>query len=131
MKKYNPNTVQSPLARARGYGSAKEGSHHWMAQRITAIALIPLVIWFVWSVISLQSADFATFTTWLSNPVHAVAMILFIIATTYHAVLGAQVIVEDYIHCECFKMVKLIGNKLFFTALAIATIFAIMKVAFA
>ena len=121
----------SPLARAKGLGSAHEGVHHWMHQRITAIALIPLVIWLVWSIIDLKEATYTEFTTWLAAPWNAVLMILIILTAFYHAVLGVQVVVEDYIHCECFKMFKLIGTKLFFFAAAVACIFSVLKIAFA
>lgn len=131
MKKWNERTVQSELARAKGLGSAKEGTDHWFAQRLTAIGLLPLVVWLVWSILKLQGADYSTFTAWLAHPINAILMILFIIATAYHAKLGVQVIVEDYIHNEGFKMVKLIGQKLFFFALSVACIFSIMKIAFA
>ena len=131
MKKWNENTVQSDLARAKGLGSAKEGTDHWLAQRLTAVALLPLVIWLVYSILKLQGADYAAFTTWLAHPIHAILMILLIIATAYHAKLGVQVIVEDYIHNEGFKMVKLIGQKLFFFALAVACVFSILKISFA
>lgn len=129
MKKWNEDTVQSPLARARGYGAAHEGTTHWLHQRVTAIALIPLVIWLVYSILKLQGADYLTFTTWLSSPLNAILMILFVLATFYHAVLGSQVIVEDYIHAEWFKITKIIGTKLFFTAATIACIFSILKIA--
>jgi len=123
-------TLETPLAKAKGLGSAHEGVHHWMHQRLTAIANIPLVLWFVWSVVHLNGADYETFTAWLGQPIHAVLMILLILSVFYHAVLGAQVIVEDYIQCKWFKLMKLIGQKLFFIALGVACIFSILKVAF-
>lgn len=126
----NNQDFRSPIKRAKGLGSAHAGVHHWMMQRVTAIALIPLTVWFIYSVLELRSASYADFTAWISSPINAVVMILFIIASFYHAVLGAQVIVEDYIQCKCLKMIKLIGQKLFFIALAIATIFSILKIAF-
>jgi len=129
MKKWNEDTIQSPLARARGYGSAQEGSKHWFHQRVTAIANIPLVLWLIYSILKLQGADYTTFTTWLAHPINAVLMILFILSIFYHAVLGSQVVIEDYVHTEWFKLAKLIGIKLFFTAASIACIFSVLKVA--
>ena len=127
--KWDDHGMKAPLARARGLGSAGHGSSHWMHQRITAIANIPLAIWFVFSVVSLKGADHAEFTDWLAEPVNAILAILFIVSSFYHAALGAQVITEDYIHHEGFKFVKLIGQKLFFFGLGVACVFSILKVA--
>ena len=127
--KWENEGIKSPLGRARGLGSAGHGSDHWMKQRITAIANIPLVIWFVFSVVSLRGATHAEFTSWLAEPVNAILAILFIVSTFYHGVLGSRVVVEDYIHHEWFKLLKLIGTKLFFFALAVACVFSILKIA--
>lgn len=129
--KWEDKGIKTPLARARGLGSARDGVEHWFQQRVTAIANIPLVIWFVYSVVDLAGADYATFTNWLQQPLNAILMILFIISTFYHAKLGTQVVVEDYIHDEGFKIVKLIGMKLFFFGIGVACIFSILKIAFA
>ena len=127
--KWEQDKFKNPLARARGLGSAKEGADHWFAQRITAIANIPLMLWLVWSMVGLKDSTYSEFTAWLAQPVTAILMILVILSTFYHAKLGSQVVTEDYIHCEGFKMVKLIGQKLFFFGLAIVCIFSILKVA--
>ena len=121
---------RSDLAKAKNHGSAKHGSSHWMAQRVTAVALIPLFVWFIYSVVHLVGASHGEFTTWLAHPINAIITILFVISTFYHAVLGAQVITEDYIHGECFKTIKIVGQKLFFFAFGIACIFSILKIAF-
>ena len=127
--KWEDKGIKTPLARARGLGSAKEGTDHWFAQRVTAIANIPLMLWLVYSVVDLKGASQDAFTTWLSHPVNAILMTLVIISTFYHAKLGSQVVTEDYIHHEGFKMVKLIGQKLFFFGAAVACIFSILKIA--
>ena len=127
--KWEDYGMKSPLARARGLGSAKEGANHWMAQRITAIANIPLVIWFVYSIITHLGASHAEFTGWLAHPINAIAMILLVLSTFYHAKLGSQVVVEDYIHNEGLKFFKLIALKLFFFAAGVACIFSILKIA--
>ena len=110
--------------------SCEKGSCHWMAQRVTALALIPLVIWAIYSVLSNIGASHEEFTTWLSSKTNATLMILFIIFSFYHAVLGAQVIVEDYIHCEWFKKLKIVGNKIFFSVLGVVCIYSILKISF-
>jgi succinate dehydrogenase membrane anchor subunit len=123
-------TMRTPISRVRGLGSAKDGTHHWWMQRLTAIALVPLSIWFVVSMICLASADHATVSAWLATPLTAVLMLLFVIATFYHLQLGLQVVVEDYIHGEAAKMICLIGLKLASFALGVAAAFAVLKVAF-
>lgn len=127
--KWEDHGIKTPLGRARGLGSAKEGTDHWFKQRVTAIANIPLMLWLVYSVVDMKGASHAEFTAWLAHPINAILMILVVISTFYHAKLGSQVVVEDYIHNEGFKMVKLIGMKLFFFAAAVACIFSVLKIA--
>lgn len=128
--KWEEGGIKSPLTRARGLGSAHEGLHHWIHHRITALTNIPLVIWLIYNIIALRGASYTVFTEWLAQPVNAILMILLVISVFYHATLGSQVVVEDYIHSKAFKMTKLIGIKLFFLAAAIACIFSILKIAF-
>lgn len=122
--------MRTPISRVRGLGSAKEGTHHWWMQRITAIALIPLGIWFVVSMIRLAGADHAAAAAWLASPLTAVLMLLLIVATFHHLQLGIQVVIEDYIHGEAVKMACLISLKLASFALGTAAVFAVLKVAF-
>ena len=120
--------IQSPLSRARGAGSAHEGTHHWWHQRMTAVANIPLMFWLVWSVTHMTGWSHAAFTGWLAMPVNAILMILAVISVFYHAALGAQVIIEDYVHDKACKVIKLTGAKLFFIAAAVACIFSVLKI---
>jgi len=129
MKQQN-NSILSDAKKAKGLGGAHHGNSHWMAQRVTAIVNIPLIIWAVYSVFNLQGASYLEFTEWLSSPLNSILAILFVLNTFYHASLGNQVIVEDYISCTWFRKAKLIGQKLFFIALGVATIFSILKIAF-
>ena len=122
-------SLRTPVARARGLGSAKEGLHHWWVQRISAVALIPLTIWFVASIVGLVGADHAAVSAWLANPVVAVLMALLVSAAIYHAQLGMQVVYEDYIHTHWLKIAADVGTKLISVALAAAMIFAILKIA--
>lgn len=124
------NKILSPLARARGLGPAHEGVHHWLHQRVTAISNFFLMGWLIWSVARMPGWSHAEFTAWLSMPANSVLMILAVISVFYHAALGLQVIIEDYVHNEACKMVKLIGMKLFFFAVAVACIFSVLKISF-
>lgn len=129
--KWEKDGLKTPLSRARGLGSARDGVSHWMHQRVTAVANIPLVLWFVWSIVHLKGASHIEFTTWLAQPLNAILMILLVLSVFYHAALGTQVIAEDYIHHEGLKIIKLIGIKLFFIVTGVACIFSILKIAFA
>ncbi len=123
-------SLRTPLARVRGLGSAKDGTHHWWMQRVTAVALVPLSIWFVVSMIKLTGADHTAVTAWLATPATAVLMLLFIVATFYHLQLGMQVVIEDYVHGEAMKIACLMCVKLGSFALAVASAFSVLKVAF-
>jgi succinate dehydrogenase / fumarate reductase membrane anchor subunit len=101
-------SLRSELGRVRGLGSAKEGVHHWWAQRVSAIALIPLSLWFVACIVSLIDIDRATAIQWLGSPITLGLMSLFLIALVYHAVLGLQVVIEDYIHTKATKLILLL-----------------------
>jgi len=104
-------SLRSPLGRARGLGSAKEGVNHFWAQRMTALALIPLAVWFVISLFSVLGADYGAVKAWVGSPVVAGLLILLIVATFYHAFLGLQVVIEDYIQSESLKLVTLVVVK--------------------
>lgn len=123
-------SLKTPLGAARGLGSAKSGTHHWIVQRITAIALVPLTIWFVFAAIGLAGGGYAEAQAWLAAPINAVLMILLTIATFHHMQLGLQVVIEDYIHAEGAKIAALLAVKLGAFALGAAAVFSILKVAF-
>lgn len=124
-------TLRSHLGRARGLGSAHEGLHHWWAQRLTALALIPLSLWFVASVVCLAGADYAAVSQWLSQPFTIGALSLTILAVFYHAVLGIQIVIEDYIHTKAVKMTLLILLQFAGFGFAAAAIVSLLMIAFA
>lgn len=125
------SSLRSPLGRVRGLGSAKEGVAHWWAQRVTALALVPLTLWFVIAVISLAGADYARTTAWIASPVPAILLVLLVAATFYHAVLGLQVVIEDYIGSEALRIALILLVKAAAIVLAAAAIFAVLKIALA
>ncbi|WBY15929.1 succinate dehydrogenase, hydrophobic membrane anchor protein [Erythrobacteraceae bacterium WH01K] len=86
------------IGRVRGLGSAHEGAHHWLIQRFTAIGNVVLMIWFIASILLMPDMSYSTVTEWLSGPVSAAAMVLLIISVFWHARLGLQVLIEDYVH---------------------------------
>ena len=90
-------SLRSPLSRVLGMGSAKDGTAHWWAQRVTAIALVPLTLWLGFSLLALPDLYFETVRTWLSVPISGFLAVLLIAVLSYHSYLGTQVIVEDYV----------------------------------
>lgn len=87
-----------PLKKVMGSGSAKAGVGHWRAQRITAIALIPLTLWLLLVVDGLRGAPYFVFVAFMGSPLNAALLIAWVVAMLYHAQLGLQVVVEDYVH---------------------------------
>ncbi len=122
-------SLRSPLSRARGLGSAKEGVHHFWVQRVSAVALIPLTLWFVFSVAQLSSSGYAAVKHWVSSPSVSVALVLFIATMLYHSMLGVQVVIEDYVGGEGKKLVTLLLSKFAHAVVAAAGIFAVLKIA--
>lgn len=123
--------LDTPLSRAIGLGSAKEGVHHWWAERISAVALVPLTLWFVASVIALAGADRAAFAAWVGHPIPAVLLVLLLIGTFYHGALGMQVVIEDYVGNEAARLGLIVIMKFAAALLAALGIFAVLKLAFA
>lgn len=119
--------MRTQLGRVRGLGAAKNGVSHWWAQRLTGIALVPLVIWFVFSIIGLIGADYDTARAWLGLHGNAVFMAAFIFCLSYHAKLGVQVVIEDYISCECKKVALLIINAFVFFLCGLSSIIAVLR----
>ncbi|SMF74970.1 succinate dehydrogenase subunit D [Tistlia consotensis] len=122
-------SLRSPLARVRHLGSAHDGTAHWWAQRLTALALVPLVLWFVISVISLIGSDYESFVDWAGSPVSGALLVLLIGATFWHAALGLQVVIEDYVHREGCKLASVLlvkGACLLLGAIAALSVLSLM-----
>lgn len=122
-------SVQTPLGRVRGLGSAKSGVTHFWHQRVTAVALVPLVVWFVWSVARYAGAPYADVLEFFHNPFNAAAMLLFVIASLYHMVLGVQVVIEDYITSEGMKLALLLTTNFAAFAVGVICVIAVLRIA--
>jgi succinate dehydrogenase / fumarate reductase membrane anchor subunit len=120
--------LRSPLGRARGLGSARAGSHHWWAQRLTALALVPLTLWFIFSVIHLAGASHQVVIDWLSAPLTLGLMLALIVATFHHLHLGVQVVIEDYVHDERIKIGAVLAVKGLSVLLALVCIVSVLKI---
>jgi len=120
--------LRTPLSRARGLGSAKQGVHHWWAQRITAIALIPLVVWFAISLPMMSGAEYEVVRAWLGAPVVMVLLILTIAVGLHHAQLGIQVVIEDYVHSDGWKLALIVLVRFIAVSFGLAAIVAILSI---
>jgi len=120
-------SLQSPLGKFLGHGSAKEGTEHWWSQRVTSVALVPLTLWFVSALLGMESFAYADVVVWLASPFNAILMILLAISLLYHSQLGVQVVVEDYVH-SWLKVVTLMGSKLLHAAIGVAIVYSIVVI---
>lgn len=123
--------LRSKLGRVRGLGSTREGVHHWWAQRISAVALLPLSLWFVYSLITLTGSDYAAFHAWVSEFGNAVFLVLLLVTMYQHAQLGLTVVIEDYVHSEVWKMGLLLLVKYGAVLFAASGVFAVLKISLA
>ena len=119
-------SMETPLGRVRGLGSAKSGTEHWWHQRLTALALIPLTGWFAVSLIVIASGDYHQAVDWIRDPIVAGLLVLMLAAGYYHLKLGIQVIIEDYVHVEWVKLTALIVMTFWCITLALASIMAVV-----
>ena len=121
---------RSPIKRVRGYGSAHDGTHHFWVQRLTAVALVPLLVWLVVSVVGLTDASHGGFVAWVATPLNSMLLVIALVALFWHSMLGVQVVIEDYVHHAGAKLVLLIGSKFAHVFLAAAAIFAVLRITF-
>lgn len=121
-------SIRTPLGKVRGLGAGKHGTGHFIGQRVSAIALVPLVIWFVWALVAHAGGDFGTARDFLSHPVNAALMLLFVLTGLYHLMIGLQVVIEDY-SANATRIVLLLLNRFACAALAVLCVIAILKLA--
>ena len=121
--------MRTPLARVRGLGSAKEGTHHFWWQRVTAIALVPLSIWIMLALIGAVGADYESARSFVASPFISVLMIALIVMLFYHAQLGMQVVIEDYLHVEWMKLTALLLVKFLCIVLGLLSALAVVRIA--
>lgn len=124
-------TMRTPLALARGLGSAKSGVHHWWVQRLTAVALALLTPWFLWLLVSLSGASQADVQATLANPRYALPLLAFVLALFWHAKLGLQVVIEDYVHTRWLELALQVLVSFACTLGALASVFGIARCVFA
>nr|WP_110018035.1 succinate dehydrogenase, hydrophobic membrane anchor protein [Plasticicumulans acidivorans] len=123
-------SLRNPLARVRGLGSAKSGVEHWWVQRLTAVILVPLVLWFAISLISVAHADYATMKSWVGQPFNAALLVALLVTMFYHAKLGLQVVIEDYVHGEMIKLASLLAMNFVVIIAGATAVISVLKIAF-
>ena len=131
MAVFKQHDYRTPLSKVRGLGSAKEGTEHFVRQRITAISNLVLISFFVFTIIALNGASYATTLAWLANPFVCVTMLLVLASAFYHMKLGMQVVIEDYVHTEPLRTLALLANVFFPIALFALSAFALLRIGFA
>ena len=122
-------SMSTPLAKARGLGSAKSGLHHWWHQRVSAVAMVGLVSWMVVLLFRLVEADYQTALNMLAHPVNATVVVLFVAVGLWHASLGLQVVLEDYVANEGVRLIAILAVKMAASVTAILAILSVLKVA--
>ena len=120
--------LQSNLAKAKGLGSIKEGTSHFIHQRLTALVLIPLVFWFCFSLAFLPQMDYLSIINWIKSPINSILLIISLIASFYHLQLGLQVIIEDYVSSYPIKLISILVINLSCIFLSIMGIYSVLKI---
>ena len=120
--------LRSPLAKAKGLGASGDASHHFWIQRITALALIPLVIWFCFSIALLPETSYNAIISWIQSPFNAIMMILLVIVSFQHTHLGLQVIIEDYISQHGARLFGILLVKFISYFMMAAGVYSIIKI---
>ena len=123
-------SMRTPLGKVRGLGSARDGTHHWWMQRVTAIANLPLMIFFIIFIIAHLGARRAELAAAIAHPMIAILLSLTMISVLWHMRLGLQVVIEDYVHGAATKLVAILANTFFTAALGVAALYAILKMSF-
>ena len=128
-EKIRVEVMRSQLGRVRGTGSARSGVHHWYAERVTAIALVPLTLWFIYAVLHLVGASQPYVAAWIAHPWNTVLLLALIAATFHHMQLGLQVVYEDYIDAKWFMNVLILATKAAAVLLGLAAAVAVLRLA--
>jgi len=120
---------RSPIKEARGLGASHHGTSHWWAQRVTAIGMVPLMLWLVVGLAANAGGTHADAVAWLGHPVNAVIMVVLFGVLFYHASLGLQVVLEDYVSHKGVRLGIVLGVRFLALLLATTAIFAVLTIA--
>lgn len=123
------NDFRDPLTKVKGLGVAHDGVEHWINQRISAVILIFFSVWLVYNLSQHAADDYQTIITWLANPWNSAGVFLFFTTATYHAVLGIQVIIEDYVYVKFWRYGALLIIKILAVSLPMLSLFFLVRIA--
>jgi succinate dehydrogenase / fumarate reductase, membrane anchor subunit len=121
--------LRTPLGTVLGRGSARNGVHHWWLQRLTAVALVPLTVWLLYWLLKLPLADYAAVAAWVASGWNPIWLVLTLMAVTWHSQLGVQVVIEDYIHHQGWKLAALLAANFTHVVVAAAGVYAVLRLA--
>jgi succinate dehydrogenase / fumarate reductase membrane anchor subunit len=123
-------SLRSPLGKVLGRGSAKQGVAHWWAQRLSAVALVPLTVWFALEVVHLPTSSQEAVRAWVASGINPILLLLLIGTMSWHSALGVQVVLEDYVAHKPIKLAALLTNTFFHVVVATAAGYAVLRIAF-
>lgn len=121
--------LRSPLSQVLGRGAARSGVHHWWAQRVSAVALVPLTVWLLCSLLRLPFSNHALVTQWMATGLHPVWLILTVLAMAWHSQLGVQTVIEDYVTGKLAKPLLLLAVNFLHVVVAAAAVLAVLRLA--
>jgi len=121
-------SLRTPLGEVLGLGSAKDGTGHFWGQRLSGIGLLILGLWFIYAILTIPGFTHAEALTFIGAPLNGVLLLLLVVTMSYHSSLGVQVVIEDYVHGHALKLASLIISRFAHTFLAVAAIYAIIKI---
>jgi succinate dehydrogenase / fumarate reductase membrane anchor subunit len=121
-------SLRTPLGKVLGLGSAKDGTGHFWGQRLSGVGLLILGLWFIYAILTIPGFTHAEALTFIGAPLNGVLLLLLVVTMSYHSSLGVQVVIEDYVHGHALKLASLIISRFVHTFLAVAAIYAIIKI---
>lgn len=131
VEKIRIEVMRSQLGRVRGSGSAHAGVHHWYAERVTSLALIPLTLWFIYAMLHMLGRPQPVVAAWVGHPWNTVLLLALIGTTFHHMQLGLQVVYEDYVDAKWLMNVLILATKAAACLLALVAAVAVLRLAFA
>ena len=124
-------SLRTPLGRVLGLGTAKDGTEHFIAQRVSAIALVILGLWFLYSMYMLDGYAYLQLMRFIAEPLNGVLLSLLSATIAFHSYLGVQIVIEDYVHAHGLKIISLIASRFAHVFLGIASVYAVIRIGLA